>query len=93
MPLEGSTGVEGFQRRLYGAARAGDLVLVNDQRCGVEPGDMRRDQVALMPDHQGQLAGVDGAGGAEGVADQRKAADFVENLGGPGFHPGTGTCS
>ena len=44
-------------------------------------------------DHQGQLAGADTAGRLERVADQRAAANLMENLGGTGFHPGTGPCS
>jgi hypothetical protein len=46
-----------------------------------------------MTDDEGQLLRPDGAGCVQGVADEGPAADFVEDFGGTGLHPGTGTCS
>ena len=92
-PSLGVERVERFQCRLDRAAGAGHIVLVHNQGFRIEGGDVGGHEVAFMPDHQGQLAGADTAGRLERVADQRAAADLMENLGGTGFHPGTGPCS
>ena len=89
----GSKRVEGIQGGFDGAAGAGHVVLVNDQGLRIEGGDVGGDEVAFMPDHEGQLVGVDTARRVERVADQGAAADLMENFWGTGFHPGTGPCS
>ncbi|MCY1228865.1 hypothetical protein D9M72_412080 [compost metagenome] len=86
-------GVEGLQCRLHRAAGAGHFVLVHYQGCRIEPGHVGCHEVAFVPDDNCQLPGIDGAGGTQGMADQRQAADFMEDLGGTRLHPGTGTCS
>ena len=47
------------------------LMVVLDGVGGrIEGGDVGGHQVTFMPDHEGQFAGVDGAGCGERVADQ-----------------------
>ena len=85
--------VQRLKRDFDGTSRAGDLVLVDNQGFGVKLLEVGGHAVTLMPDNEGQLPRVDGARGEEGVPDHGTAADFVEDLGGTGLHPGTGTCS
>ena len=85
--------VEGLEGGFDGAARSGHLVLVDNQGGRVDGGDVGRNEVAFMPDDEGQLLRLDGAGGVQRVADEEAAADLVKDLGGTGLHPGTGTCS
>ena len=88
----GVAGVEGLEGRFDGAAGAGHLVLVDDQGCGIEAGDVGGDQVPFVPDDERQHVGVEAACGCECVAYERPSADLVQDLGGPGFHPGTCAC-
>ena len=91
--LLGVERVEGVEGGFDGAAGAGHLVLVDDQGGRVDGGDVGGHEVAFMPDDEGQLLRPDGAGGMQRVADEGPAADLVEDFGGTGLHPGTGTCS
>ena len=85
--------VEGFEGGFDGAAGAGHLVLVDDQGGRVDGGDVGGHEVAFMPDDEGELLRPDGARGVQRVTDEGAPADLVEDLGGTGLHPGTGTCS
>ncbi len=81
---------------IVGLARGsgrGSGVVIGDGRVLTAARAVRGDEVALVADDDGELAGVHAAGGMQRVADHGQAADGVQDLGGTGLHPGTGTCS
>ncbi len=81
-------GVERGQGALHGAARAGDLVLVYEDRAGVELPDGVRDQVALVPDHHCHLRRLELASGGQRVPHHRLAAERMQDLRQRGLHAG-----
>ena len=83
---------QGVEGALGGAAGALDVVLVGDDGLRVDLGDVGGDQVALVPDDDGEVLGADGAGRGDRVAQQGPAPDPVQDLGGRGLHPGALTC-
>ena len=84
----GEVGREGVEGALRRATRALDLVLVRDERAGVDLGDVGGDPLPFVPDDDGEVLGGDLAGGGHGVPEEAPAADVVEDLGGRRPHPG-----
>ena len=72
------------------AACAGDLVLVGDPHLGGVLGEVLGDALALVAQHDDELAGAGALGGGERVHEERATADLVEHLGGAGLHAGPG---
>jgi hypothetical protein len=79
-------GVERLHGHLDGAARAGHLVLVHDDRLGVLLEDVRGHQVPLEAHHGRQPARVQAPGGHQAVPDHGTTPDPVQDLGGLGLH-------
>ena len=75
-------GGQGVERTLRRAAGALDLVLVRDGRSRVHLGDVGGDEVALVPDDDGEVLGTGDAGGRDGVPEEAAAPDPVQHLGG-----------
>ncbi len=73
-------GGEGRQAALDRPAGALDLVLVGDDRVGVDVGDVLGDAVALVPDDDREVCRVHASRRGDRVAEQGPPADGVQHL-------------
>jgi hypothetical protein len=78
--LAGEVGRQRLDGLLDGAARAGDLVLVDDDRAGQFGLDRPGDEVALVPHDGDDVRGVERTCGGEHVRDDRRPRERVQDL-------------
>ncbi len=81
-------GGQGIQRRFDGPAGARHVVLIGDERLGVEVEDGGGDGVALVPHDGDDVGGLERAGGGEHVADEGHAGERVQHLRQARLHAG-----
>jgi hypothetical protein len=77
---------------LGGPAGALDLVLVGDDGSRIDLSDVCSHEITSVPDHDGQVLGIDPPSGGDRMAEQRAPPDRVQDLGGGRLHPGALTC-